>query len=270
MRLNSSGQTQRPKSRRPGGGKDPTAREEEDDPGSGAARSESERAPLTRLKPARLLLADDHDLIKAGLREILSREQDFEVVGEATDGLEAVALCRNLKPDLVLMDVRMPRMDGLEATRRIKALQPEVSVLMVSSYEDHEYLFEALKAGAAGYVLKDALTSRLVNAIRRVLRGESPLNQELAAQLIQRLAQEASAAQAESADAPPEGLTPRELEVLKLLIEGRTNPQIAQALSISKATAKVHVEHIIHKLGVSDRTQAAIRAIELGLLRLDR
>jgi DNA-binding NarL/FixJ family response regulator len=203
-----------------------------------------------------------------------------------------VELCRSLKPDLVLMDVRMPLMDGLEATRQIKALQPEVIVLMVSSYEDQEYLFEALKAGAAGYVLKDALTSQLVNAIRRVLRGESPLNQELAAQLIQRIAEERGYVPAQpippetsvaqeappvrrnedpnSADAPAGELTPRELEVLKLLIGGQTNPQIARALAISRATAKVHVEHIIHKLGVSDRTQAAIRAIELGLLRADR
>jgi DNA-binding NarL/FixJ family response regulator len=265
--MNSSGQTQRPGRRRRAEEKDPTT---EVDYSREKTRSGGEPSPRTRIRPARILLADDHDLIRAGLCEILSRERDLEVVGEATDGLEAIALCRILRPDLVVMDVLMPRMDGLEATRRIKAYQPEVIVLMVSSYENHEYLFEALKAGAAGYVLKDALTSRLVNAIRRVLKGESPLNQELAAQLILRFAQEAFAVQAESAEAPPEELTPRELEVLKLLIEGQTNPQIAQALSISRATAKVHVEHIIHKLGVSDRTQAAIRAIELGLLRAYR
>jgi DNA-binding NarL/FixJ family response regulator len=249
----------------------------------------------TRTRPARLLITDDHDLIRDGLHRMLAREPDLEVVGEAANGREAVELCRRLGPDLVLMDVRMPEMDGLEATRAIKAERPEVSVLVVSTHENPDYLFEALKAGAAGYVLKDAPKSRLVDAVRRVLNGESPLNQELAAQLIQRLAKEMAARPAQPAPTtrpptakPPragggEGgaaaataaatageLTPRELEVLGLLARGRTNPQVAQALTISRGTAKVHVERIIRKLGVSDRTQAVVRALQLGLIELGR
>jgi DNA-binding NarL/FixJ family response regulator len=231
----------------------------------------------TRSGPARLLLADDHDLVRDGLHRMLGREPDLEVVGEASNGRETVELCRRLKPDLVLMDVRMPEMDGLEATRAIKEEQPFVSVLVVTTYENPDYLLGALKAGAAGYVMKDAPKRQLVNAVRRVLDGESPINQELAAQLIQRLADEAaqpahkpssSLTPEKRAGAKPaiEELTPRELEVLALLIEGKTNPQVAETLVISRATAKVHVEHIIRKLGVSDRTQAVVRAIELGLV----
>jgi DNA-binding NarL/FixJ family response regulator len=251
--------------------------------------TEGEPTPPTRTGLARLLLADDHDLVRSGLRRILIREQDLEVVGEATNGLEAVQLCRRLKPDLVLMDVRMPQMDGLEATRQVKAEQPEVSVLMVSAYEDPEYMFEALKAGAAGYVLKGDPNSQIIGSIRRVLEGEFSLNQELAAQLIQRLANEIATRGAqpiptetsttqtpstrkrdgEPAEAPTGELTPRELEVLELLTQGQTNAQIAQTLAISRATVKVHVEHLIHKLGASDRTQAVVRAIALGLCGLD-
>jgi DNA-binding NarL/FixJ family response regulator len=238
---------------------------------------ESEGQPRgTRTGPARLLLADDHDLVRDGFHRMLGREPDLEVVGEASNGREAVELCRRLKPDLVLMDVRMPEMDGLEATRTVKAEQPSVSVLVVTTYENPDYLLGALKAGAAGYVMKDAPKRQLVNAVRRVLDGEFPINQELAAQLIQRLADEA----AQPAQKPPsltpekragvepaiEELTPRELEVLALLSQGKTNPQIAETLVISRATAKVHVERIIRKLGVSDRTQAVVRAIELGLV----
>ena len=245
----------------------------------------------TRTRPARLLITDDHDLIRDGLHRMLAREPDLEVVGEAANGREAVELCRRLGPDLVLMDVRMPEMDGLEATRAIKAERPEVSVLVVSTHENPDYLFEALKAGAAGYVLKDAPKRRLVDAVRRVLNGESPLNQELAAQLIQRLAKEMAARPAQPAPTtrpptakPPRAgggaggaaaatageLTPRELEVVVLLARGWTNPQVAQALNISRGTAKVHVERIIRKLGVSDRTQAVVRALELGLIELGR
>jgi DNA-binding NarL/FixJ family response regulator len=226
--------------------------------------------------PARLVIADDHELARAGLRSMLAGERGLEIIGEATTGREALSLCRRLQPDLVLMDVRMPEMDGLEATRTIKEEQPLVGVLVVTTYEDPDYLLGALKAGAAGYVLKDAPKRQLINAVRRVLYGESPLNQELAARLIQRLAGEA----AQSAQKPPsltrekragatpplQKLTPRELEVLALLTQGKTNPQVAETLVISRAPAKVHVERIIRKLGASDRTQAVVRAIELGLL----
>ena len=203
-------------------------------------------------------------------------------------------------PDLVLMDVRMPVMDGLEATRRIKEEMPQTSVVMVTMHENPDYLFEAVKAGAAGYVLKDASGERLLGAVRRTLEGESPLNQELAMRLLVRLARErgeggtggvvrrrsrprrtSGAATRRSTRrnggrrrrAPGgdeaervESLTPREIEVLTLLSQGQTNPQIAQNLMVSRGTVKIHVQHIISKLGVSDRTQAAVRAIEAGVI----
>ena len=234
----------------------------------------------TRTGPVRVLIADDHGLVRDGYKLMLEREEDLEVVGEASNGREAVELCRKLRPELVLMDVRMPEMDGLEATRAIKGEFPTTSVLVVTTYDNPDYLFEAIEAGAAGYVLKDAPKSQLLDAVRRTLGGESPLNQELAMQLISRFTREArkpnesesAAPQAagrrrRGADAPTlEALTPRELEVLQLLAQGKSNPQIAQELVISRLTAKTHVERIIRKLGVSDRTQAALSAIELGLV----
>jgi DNA-binding NarL/FixJ family response regulator len=235
----------------------------------------SETEPAKGTAPARVLIADDHELVRDGFRRMLDYEEDLEVVGEARDGREAVELCRRLDPDLVLMDVRMPKMDGLEATRAIKAQHPSVSVLVVTTYDNPDYLLDAIKAGAAGYVLKDAPNRQLTNAIRRALDGGSPLNQELASQLIRRLAGEApqpaqeppSAAEGRGAGAAslPNGLTLRELEVLKLVALGKTNQEIAEGLFISKATAKVHVRRVIAKLGVSDRTQAVVRALALGL-----
>ena len=221
-----------------------------------------------QVETRRLVLADDHHILRRGFRSLLSQEPDLEVVGEASNGLQAIEICRRLRPDLILMDVRMPEMDGITATRRIKESQPGVGVLMVTMHENPDYLLEALDAGAAGYVLKDVPGDRLVSAVHRTLNGESPLNQELATLLLRRLANEKQHEPHPSPrldlDHPAGALTPRETEVLALLTTGRTNQQIAQFLNISKGTAKVHVERIIRKLEVSDRTQAAVRAREMG------
>jgi DNA-binding NarL/FixJ family response regulator len=219
-------------------------------------------------KTKRLVLADDHHLLRRGFRSLLSGEPDLEVVGEASNGMEAIEMCRRLRPDLILMDVRMPEMDGITATRRIKEEQPGVGVLVVTMHDNPDYLLEALDAGAAGYVLKDAPADRLISAVHRTLNGESPLNQELATLLLRRLADEKQHKPQPTphtdGKTPVKSLTPRETEVLALLTTGQTNQQIAHSLNISKGTAKVHVERIIRKLDVSDRTQAAVRAIELG------
>ncbi len=228
-----------------------------------------------RNQMARLVIADDHGLVRQGFQGMLAGDPDLEVVGEAATGREALETCRRLKPDLVLMDVRMPEMDGLEATRAVKAELPATSVLMITTYENPDYMLEAIKAGAAGYLLKDASNRQITNAIHRVLNGESPLNQELATQLIRRLAEEVEHKETEPPpeprrrpEPPPEEqLTPREAEIVRLLAQGKTNRQIAQELVVSSATVKTHVQRIIGKLKVSDRTQAAVRAAELGLLR---
>jgi DNA-binding NarL/FixJ family response regulator len=238
---------------------------------------ETETETNTRTGSVRILLAEDHILVRDGLRDMLGLTPDLEVVGEASNGREALELCRTLQPELVLMDVRMPEMDGLQATRAIKRKHPGIAILMVTMYENPDYLLEALEAGAAGYVLKDAPAQRLINAVRRTLNGESPLDQELAAHSLRRLAEERKQSVPEVRkrrnllrEALSERLTPREEEVLELLASGQTNREIAQTLVISTGTAKVHVQHIIRKLGVSDRTQAAVRAIELGFLTLGR
>jgi DNA-binding NarL/FixJ family response regulator len=226
---------------------------------------------------ARLLIVDDHDLVREGIRAMLEKEPDLQVVGEATDGQEALKLCDSLNPDLVLMDVRMPRMDGLKATQEIKEQHPTTSILIVTTHESPDYLLEAIRAGAAGYVLKDATKKQLLGAVRRVLDGESPLNQELAMQLLQRIAENYKHQEPlprvanHHSEAPPpkppaKPLTDRELKVLQLLVQGKTNREAAEELRVSLSTIKNHVHHIIDKLGVSDRTQAAVRAVELGLL----
>lgn len=219
----------------------------------------------------RVGIVDDHSLAREGLRDMLADEPDIEVIGEATNGREALLLCSRLHPDLVFMDVRMPEMDGLAATREIKNRYPRISVLIMTMHENPDYLFEALKAGAAGYVLKDALPEEVVEAVRQVRDGDSPLDPTLAARLLRRLATEGEGwkgARTPRGGPHVEPLTPRELDVLRLMKLGYTNRQISEDLVISRGTAKNHVEHIIGKLGVSDRTQAVVRALELGLLEL--
>lgn len=213
-------------------------------------------------RPTRVVIADDHELARAGLRAMLSLYPDLEIVGEATTGEEARTICHLLHPDLVLMDVRMAGLDGLAATRAIKQESPGTSVLIVTMYDNLDHLVEALKAGAAGYLLKDATQQEVIATIRRVLHGELSFDPELLVRLLQRLADEPR----QPAGAPSERLTPRELQVLRLLTQGCTNREIAHRLKISVGTVKAHVEHIIAKLGVSDRTQAAVHAIERGLL----
>ena len=227
--------------------------------------------PEDRPGSTRLLIADDHALIRDGLRGMLESEPDFEVVGEATNGREALTLCRRLRPDLVLMDVRMPEMDGLAATRALKREYPEIGVLIVTMHENPDYLFEAIKGGAAGYLLKDASRDELVTAVRKALDGELPMDPNLAVRLLRRLADETRERAQETVPPLPEPelpkpLTSRELEILELLVQGQTNRGIAQSLVLSTSTVKVHVKRLIAKLGVSDRTQAAVRALKLGIV----
>jgi DNA-binding NarL/FixJ family response regulator len=216
---------------------------------------------------SRIVVADDHPLFRSALRRVLGARSDLEVVGEASDGQEAVELCRRLRPELVLMDVWMPEMDGLEATRAIKGELPRTIVMMLTALEDPNHLSEALKAGAAGYVLKSAPITEIIDSVRKVLAGESPLNQEVATRLLMRLVEERSREEiVQEEESLPESLAPRETEVLRLTARGCTNQQIARNLLISVSTVKKHVHSVISKLGVSDRTQAAVRAVELGVL----
>ncbi len=227
--------------------------------------------------PSRILIADDHPLFRSALEHVVGGQPDLEVVGEAADGREALELCRCLKLDLVLMDMIMPRMDGLEATRAIKGECPQTIVLMLTASVDPDHLAEAVRAGAAGYVLKSAHLSQMIDAIRGALTGESPLNQGMAMELLRRVFDETPGREEAPTAGPASGLdesrrhpllerlSRREVEILGLLAQGRTNQEISKILLVSVSTVKKHVQHVIQKLRVSDRTQAAVRAVELGL-----
>ena len=235
------------------------------------------KAPSEIPKAARLLVVDDHAFMRVAIKAILGRDDALvEVVGEAQDGEEAITRCRELHPDLILMDVSMPKLNGIEATRKIKAEFPETSVLILTAHDDHRLLMAAVNAGAAGYVLKGDAPDHVRDAVRAVLSGETPLDQGMAMSLLRHLGEEAAAqaarppAEWEAASGPvatiPTSLTPRETEVLACLTSGKTNRQIAKELHLSLSTVKRHLEHILPKLKVSDRTQAAVKAVEMGLL----
>ena len=207
-----------------------------------------------------VLIADDHPFVRHGLRTYLETLDDLEVVGEASDGAEAVELAGQLLPEVVLMDLVMPELGGVEATRAIRAASPSTKVIVLTSFDDDEKVFPAIKAGAAGYLLKDVHPAELAEAVRKASRGEALLAPSVAARLMQEV----------SGERPPAaGLTERELEVLRLIARGMSNKLIARELVVSEKTVKTHVSNILAKLHLADRTQAALYAVREGLAELE-
>ena len=215
--------------------------------------------------PIRVLLVDDQRLMRDGLRTLIELETDLDIAGEAGDGLEAITAYRNTGPDIVLMDVQMPNLNGVEATRRIKADFPEANILILTTFDDDEYIFEGLRAGASGYLLKDVSGKDLANAIRTVTNGGTLIAPSVARKVVSEFARlkPASAKTTESLLKP---LSLREVEILKVLAQGHTNKEIADQLHLAEGTVKNYVTSILQKIGARDRTQAALRARELGIL----
>jgi DNA-binding NarL/FixJ family response regulator len=211
-----------------------------------------------------VLLADDQELVRSGFRLILELEDGIEVVGEAADGREAVRLAKELQPDVVLMDVRMPELDGIEATRRLQHAGIEARVLVLTTFDLDEYVYGAIRAGASGFLLKDAPREQLVTAVRTVARGEALLAPAITQRLIERFVARPPAGEAAPAIAD---LSTRELEVLRLLARGLSNAEIAAELFVGEATVKTHVAHILRKLDVRDRVQAVVFAYETGIVQ---
>jgi len=211
----------------------------------------------------RVYITDDHQIVRRGIRQLLSTEKGIEVVGEASNGKEAVADVEKLKPDIVLMDLVMPVMDGIEAIRLIKAAHPSIQILVLTSFATDDKVFPAIKAGALGYLIKDTSPDELINAIRQVYQGEPTLHSSIA----QKLLKEISHTAAEEAESP-DPLTDREVDVLKLIARGLSNQEIAESLVVSVATIYTHVSRILDKLHLASRTQAALYALREGLASL--
>lgn len=218
----------------------------------------------------KIVLVDDQVLIREGLRILLPLQGNLEIVGEASNGNEAIAVVQHTQPDVVLMDVRMPLLDGVAATRALRELAPQCRILLLTTFDDNEYVFEGLRAGAAGYLLKDTPSDKLAEAIRTVARGDSFLQPSIAAKVVAEFARlSALPPKPQATPAPPalvEPLSERELAILRYLSRGDSNKEIATALYLSEGTVKNHITNILGKLGVRDRTQAALVARERGLL----
>jgi DNA-binding NarL/FixJ family response regulator len=217
------------------------------------------------MTPVRVLLVDDQALFREALATLLATNDGIDVVGEAGNGDEALSRAAALAPDVVLMDLRMPVLDGVAATRRLRLAHPGIQVIALTTFDDDEDVFAALRAGAVGYLLKDVSSARLIEAVLAAARGESVLQPSVAAKVVARVAQ-----LAEPSEPPPQPLvvplSERELEVLRLLADGRSNREIAAKLFLAEGTVKNHVTNVLGKLGARDRTQAALRARDLGLL----
>ena len=214
----------------------------------------------------RIVVADDHEVVRSGFAEMLRTQPDFTVVGTAGDGAEAVRICRELRPDVIVMDVRMPRMDGIEATRQLVGPEPGgPRILILTTFDLDEYVYAALRAGASGFLLKDVTAERLFDAVRVVAAGDALLAPTVTRRLISEFA-----LQHRTADAPPptalSSLTARETEVLRLMAEGLSNLEIAARLVVTEETVKTHVSRVLSKLGVRDRTRAVVAAYESGLV----
>jgi DNA-binding NarL/FixJ family response regulator len=214
----------------------------------------------------RVLLVDDQALFREGLETLLSVHKDIQVVGQASNGQKAVEVAAQVHPDVVLMDVRMPILDGVGATRLLKQALPKCRVIVLTTFDDDEYVFDALRAGAVGYLLKDVASARLVEAIRATARGESILEPSVAAKLIAEFTRVSSMVPLAQMEQLVEPLSERELEILAWIARGYSNKEIASQLFIAEGTVKNHVTHVLGKLGVRDRTQAALKARELDLL----
>jgi NarL family two-component system response regulator LiaR len=213
----------------------------------------------------RVLIVDDHQVVRQGLRTFLELQPDIIVVGEADDGQVAVEMAQQLQPDVVLMDLVMPRLDGISATRQVKALESDVKVIALTSFTEDDKVFPAIQAGASSYLLKDVSPEELVEAIRAAHQGEARLHPDITRKLMEQVAQQSKTIH----QGLPEELTGRELEVVQLVAQGRNNHEIAQALVISEKTVKSHISNMLSKLHLDDRTQLAIYAIKHGLVDLD-